>query len=82
MWAFMNSTEGVLEGTTNSGIQRVKDEDYAFLMESSSLQYQVVTTEIHDLSMHVFYSQNYTISHLQMHKFYLISCAYIDQTKV
>jgi len=41
MWAFMNSTAGVLVPETSIGIQKVKDENYAFLMESSSLQYTV-----------------------------------------
>ena len=41
MWAFMNTTADALSDDMDHGKARVKAGGYAYLAESSSLQYQV-----------------------------------------
>lgn len=41
MWKYMSDNEESFSPSTEEGIKRVKKGDYAFLMESSSIQYQV-----------------------------------------
>ena len=41
MWYFMNNTPNVLTDTIEDGITKVKKGGYAYLMESSSIQYEV-----------------------------------------
>lgn len=39
MWARMEHEESVLVDSNEEGIQRVKQENYAFLMESATIDY-------------------------------------------
>jgi hypothetical protein len=39
MWNFMNSNQDVFVNSTESGIRRVKDGGYAFLLESTMNEY-------------------------------------------
>ncbi|CAF3325828.1 unnamed protein product, partial [Rotaria socialis] len=41
MWNYMNSYPDAFVGKNQEGIDRVKDESYAFLMESTSIEYTV-----------------------------------------
>jgi glutamate receptor, ionotropic, invertebrate len=39
MYLYMNSTDNVLTGSNEEGLEKVKKEHYAYLMESTSIEY-------------------------------------------
>ena len=41
MWNFMENRGNVFTKTSEDGIERVENENYAFLMESTSIEYNV-----------------------------------------